>query len=151
MKSNQLASSLVAVSPASASSNLLGLNLTDDDDDDIVRWSTTLPIAKVIRWGGIISTPDTVLQTVIKRALIEHGCPSSILNQLMENAHEKNWPLGLSTLENRQINRAQYANFVCKRVPNKQAVLILACDNRHMPSHMIVEPGNLLIFAHGVE
>ena len=144
-----MASSLVSTSPTTSS--LLGLNLTDDDDDDIVRWSATLPIAKVIRWGGIISTPDTVLQTVIKRALIEHGCPSSILNKLMENAHEKNWPLGLSTLENRQINRSQYANFVCKRVPNKQAVLILACDNRHMPSHMIVEPGNLLIFAHGVE
>ncbi len=121
------------------------------DDDDIVRWSATLPIAKVTRWGGIISTPDAVLQTVIKRALIESGCPQSILSELMNNAHERNWPPGLSTLETRQLNRNHYVNFVCKRVPNKQAVLILAVDNRDMPNHLIVEPGIILIFAHGVE
>lgn len=103
------------------------------------------------RWGGIISTPDAVLQTVIKRALIDNKCPSSIINELMENAHEKHWPAGLNTLETRQINRSQYASFVCKRVPNKQAVLILACDNRHMPNHMVIEPGTILIFAHGIE
>jgi E3 ubiquitin-protein ligase NRDP1 len=40
---------------------------------------------------------------------------------------------------------------VCKRIPNKQAVLILACDNKHMPNHLVVEPGVVLIFAHGVE
>lgn len=125
------------------------LNLTDDDD--IVRWSATLPIAKVTRWGGIISTPDAVLQAVIKRALIENGCPQSILPELMNNAHERHWPVGLSTLETRQLNRNHYVNFVCKRVPNKQAVLILAADNKDMPNHLIVEPGIILIFAHGVE
>ncbi len=100
---------------------------------------------------GIISTPDAVLQSVIKRALIESFCPSEILNELMENAHERRWPVGLSTLETRQLNRNHYVNFVCKRVPNKQAVIILACDNRHMPSHLVTEPGVVLIFAHGVD
>lgn len=121
------------------------------ENDDISGWSSTLYIAKITRWGGIISTPDAVLQTVIKRALSENGCPSTVLNELMENAHERRWPSGLSTLETRQINRNHYIDFVCKRVPNKQAVLILACDNRHMPSHLVVEPGVILIFAHGVE
>lgn len=121
------------------------------ENDDISRWSSTLSIAKITRWGGIISTPDAVLQAVIKRALIEHGCPSLILNDLMENAHERRWPSGLNTLETRQINRNHYIDYVCKRVPNKQAVLILACDNRHMPSHLIIEPGVILIFAHGIE
>jgi E3 ubiquitin-protein ligase NRDP1 len=88
---------------------------------------------------------------VIKRALIETNCPANILNDLMSNAHERSWPQGLNTLESRQVNRAQYSNFVCKRVPNKQAVLILACDNRHMTNSMVVEPGAILIFAHGVE
>ena len=37
----------------------------------------------------MISTPDAVLQAVIKRALIESGCPSHIVNDLMENAHER--------------------------------------------------------------
>lgn len=121
------------------------------DNDEITRWSSTLNIAKITRWGGIISTPDAVLQAVIKRSLIENNCPSIILNELMENAHERRWPSGLSTLETRQINRNHYIDFVCKRVPNKQAVLILACDNRHMPGHLVVEPGVILIFAHGVE
>lgn len=86
-----------------------------------------------------------------RRALVESHCPTNIINELMDNAHERHWPPGLNTLETRQLNRAHYSNFVCKRVPNKQAVLILACDNRHMSNHMIVEPGVILIFAHGVE
>jgi E3 ubiquitin-protein ligase NRDP1 len=94
--------------------------------DDIIRWSSSLNVARITRWGGIISTPDAVLQAIIKRALMENGCPSSIVNELMENAHERKWPPGLSTLETRQINRNHYVNFVCKRIPNKQAVLILA-------------------------
>ena len=65
---------------------------------------------------GIISTPDAVLQAVIKRALIENGCPSNILNELMENAHERHWPSGLSTLETRQINRNHYISFVNKNL-----------------------------------
>lgn len=121
------------------------------ETNEISQWSSTMNIAKITRWGGIISTPDTVLQAVIKRALIDNGCPSTIINDLMENAHERHWPSGLSTLETRQINRNHYIDYVCKRVPNKQAVLIMACDNRHMPSHLVAEPGVILIFAHGVE
>lgn len=126
-------------------------NLNSRNNDEIARWSTMLSVARITRWGGIISTPDAVLQAVIKRALIENGCPSSILNELMENAHERKWPPGLSTLECRQINRSHYVNFVCKRVPNKQAVLILAVDNKHMPNHLVIDPGVILIFAHGIE
>lgn len=132
-------------------SSFSNLNLRSTNNDEIIRWSSTLNIAKITRWGGIISTPDSVLQAVIKRALTDNGCPVSIINELMENAHERRWPPGLSTLETRQINRNHYVNFVCKRVPNKQAVLILAVDNRHMPSHLITDPGVILIFAHGIE
>lgn len=46
----------------------------------------------------MISTPDVVLQGVIKRALLESGCPINLTNDLMENAHERHWPTGLSTL-----------------------------------------------------
>lgn len=131
------------------SASLNGTQL--ENNDEIARWSSTLANAKVNRWGGIISTPDAVLQAVIKRALIDSRCPDHLLNDLMDRIHERNWPSGLSTLETRQVNRNHYINYVCKRVPNKQAVLILACDNRHMPSHLVVEPGAILIFAHGVE
>ena len=83
------------------------------------RWVSTLSPARVTRWGGMISTPDAVLQAVIKRALIESGCPSHIVNELMENAHERRWPPGLSTLETRQHNRRQYENYLTKRIPSE--------------------------------
>lgn len=67
----------------------------------------------------MISTPDAVLQAVIKRALIDSGCPTHIVNELMENAHERRWPTGLSTLETRQLNRRQYENYITKRIPGK--------------------------------
>ena len=81
------------------------------------RWVSNLQQARVTRWGGMISTPDAVLQAVIKRALMDSGCPSHIVTELMENAHERRWPPGLSTLETRQLNRRQYENYVTKRIP----------------------------------
>lgn len=69
----------------------------------------------------------------------------------MENAHEKHWPPGISSLETRQLNRRHYESFICKRIPNKQAVVVMACDNRHMETHLITDPGMVFIFAHGVE
>uniref|UniRef100_A0A8C5GU14 E3 ubiquitin-protein ligase NRDP1 n=1 Tax=Gouania willdenowi TaxID=441366 RepID=A0A8C5GU14_GOUWI len=107
--------------------------------------------ARVTRWGGMISTPDAVLQAVIKRSLIDSGCPLSIVNDLIENAHERNWPQGLATLETRQMNRRYYENYVAKRIPGKQAVVVMACENQHMGEDMILEPGLVMIFAHGVE
>ena len=81
------------------------------------RWVSSLQLTRVTRWGGMISTPDSVLQTVIKRALIDSGCPGNIVTELMENSHERRWPPGLSTLEARQLNRRFYENYVCKRIP----------------------------------
>ena len=125
--------------------------ISPNENNEISRWSASLPLARVTRWGGIISTPDAVLQAVIKRALTESTCPINIINELMENAHEKHWPPGLCTLESRQLNRRHYENFVCKRIPNKQAVVIMACDNRHLENNLITDPGMVMIFAHGVE
>ncbi|XP_033367596.1 E3 ubiquitin-protein ligase NRDP1 [Parus major] len=115
------------------------------------RWVNSLQPARVTRWGGMISTPDAVLQAVIKRSLVESGCPASITNELIENAHERNWPQGLATLETRQMNRRYYENYVAKRIPGKQAVVVMACENQHMGEDMVLEPGLVMIFAHGVE
>lgn len=30
--------------------------------DEVLRWSNTLSRARVTRWGGMISTPDEILQ-----------------------------------------------------------------------------------------
>lgn len=97
------------------------------------------------------STPDAVHVHVIQRALAESGCPDHILNELMSNAHERRWPPGLLTLETRQMNRRQYEQYNCKRIPNKQAVVVMACDNTHMSDDMILQPGLVIIFAHGIE
>ncbi|XP_041337695.1 E3 ubiquitin-protein ligase NRDP1-like [Pyrgilauda ruficollis] len=105
------------------------------------RWVNSLQPARVTRWGGMISTPDAVLQAVIKRSLVESGCPASITNELIENAHERNWPQGLATLETRQMNRRYYENYVAKRIPGKQAVVVMACENQHMGEDMVLEPG----------
>ncbi|XP_044017483.1 E3 ubiquitin-protein ligase NRDP1 isoform X1 [Aphidius gifuensis] len=119
--------------------------------DEVIRWSATLPRARVTRWGGMISTPDELLQTMIKRTLSEYHCPPHVIDELMENCHERKWPPGLNSLETRQNSRRQYESYVCKRVPGKQAVLVLYCDNVHMSEDMMVEPGLVMIFAHGIE
>ncbi|XP_059167222.1 E3 ubiquitin-protein ligase NRDP1-like [Physella acuta] len=124
---------------------------TSMENEDLTRWVNSLQPARVTRWGGMISTPDAVLQAVIKRALMESGSPSHVVNELMENAHERRWPSGLSTLETRQLNRRQYENYVTKRIPGKQAVVVMYCENQHMPEELILEPGLVMIFAHGVE
>lgn len=130
-----------------------GLSNPDETEKAIqtVRWLSTLKLARVKRWGGMISTPDAVLQAIIKRALSDSGCPPHLLNELMANAHERRWPLGLSTLETRQLNRRRYEQYVTKRVPGKQAIVIMASENEHMGESMIVSPGLVMIFAHGVE
>ncbi|KAG9333988.1 hypothetical protein JZ751_009304 [Albula glossodonta] len=134
----------------SANPNLQNLEETIEYNE-ILEWVNSLQPARVTRWGGMISTPDAVLQAVIKRSLIDSGCPLSIVNDLIENAHERNWPQGLATLETRQMNRRYYENYVAKRIPGKQAVLVMACENQHMGEDMILEPGLVMIFAHGVE
>lgn len=58
-------SSLPSALPTTSSMTNLMSNLNATDEDEIARWSATLPLAKVTRWGGIISTPDAVLQGVI--------------------------------------------------------------------------------------
>lgn len=146
-------------------------------------WSSRLNLARVTHWGGMISTPDVILQESIKTALIDNGCPLEITEQLMENAHERHWPEGLATLgkilrfirlmnsfvlETRQDNRQYYESYVCRRIIDKQAVVILSCDNRHMNASMsmwkrerdesrliwiclVAEPGLVIIFSHGVK
>ncbi|XP_053436132.1 E3 ubiquitin-protein ligase NRDP1-like [Nycticebus coucang] len=121
------------------------------DYNEVLEWVSSLKPARVTCWGGMISTPNSVLQTVIKHSLVESGCPASIVNQLIENAHESNWPPGLATLETRQTNRHYYENYMAKCIPGMQAVVVMACENQHMGEDMVQEPGLVMTFSHGVE
>ncbi|CAG0889552.1 unnamed protein product [Cyprideis torosa] len=109
--------------------------------DEVLAWSRSLPRARVTRWGGMISTPDDLLQATIRRALQDSGCPSHVVNLLMENTHERRWPPGLATLEIRQSNRRLYENYLARRIPGKQAVVIMACENEMMSRDMVLDPG----------
>ena len=46
-----------------------GMGPNDLEDDEVMRWAGTLPRARVTRWGGMISTPDAVLQVRLKEKL----------------------------------------------------------------------------------
>ena len=98
IRSFRLSTSNLAISPVNRS-------YADSTSDEVLQWIQTLPQARVTRWGGMISTPDAVLQAVIRRSLTDSGCPPYILDPLMENAHERRWSQGLSTLETRQMIR----------------------------------------------
>ena len=50
-------------------------------DKEILRWSENLNSARVTRWGGMVSTPDSVFRRVIRRSLIESGCPTQIVQE----------------------------------------------------------------------
>ena len=60
-------------------------------------WLISLPVARVTMWGGMISTPDTILQAAVRQSLTNMGCTPNLLIELMENAHERKWPAGLNT------------------------------------------------------
>ena len=62
--------------------------------EEVRLWCSSLPIARVTRWGGMISTPDALLQTMIQTALTGSGCPDRLVSELMSNAHERRWPPG---------------------------------------------------------
>ncbi len=59
-----------AAASSSSSSNVLASlplagsrTVTDQiQDDEVARWAVTLQVARVSRWGGMISTPDASLQ-----------------------------------------------------------------------------------------
>ncbi|XP_052027691.1 E3 ubiquitin-protein ligase NRDP1-like [Apodemus sylvaticus] len=117
--------------------------------EEIIEYNE--PPAGVICCEGMISTPGTVLQTVIKHSLVESGCPASTVNELIESTHEYSGPQGLTTLETRQMNRHNYENYVAKSILGKQAVLGLSSKNHHMGNYVVQDPGLLMIFAHGTE
>lgn len=131
--------------------DLLSGPLVPQLPESIENWMRSLSRARVTRWGGMISTPDVNLQELVRKAMIDSHCPLSLANELMENSHERRWPPGLSTLEIRQINRRYYDRYVCRKIPGQQAVIAFACENHHINEDMMLEPGLVMIFAHGIE
>lgn len=116
------------------------------EQSEVERWVQSLPLARVTRWGGMISTPDSSLQESVRKALLDSGCPCHVVAELMENSHERRWPPGLSTLEIRQMNRRVYDSYVCRKIPSRQAVVVMACDNAHISEEMLLDPVTFFSF-----
>lgn len=148
---NALRDTVIRASAPSSSTSGVPVVVETYEMDDGERWSQVLPRARVTRWGGMISTPDASLQESVRKALTDSMCPQHIVHELMENSHERRWPPGLSTLEIRQMNRRVYDSYVCRKIPGRQAVVVMACDNQHVNEDMILDPGLVMIFAHGIE
>jgi USP8 interacting len=49
------------------------------------------------------------------------------------------------------INKIHRSKCSVVDTTGKQAVVVMACENLHMDLDMIIEPGLVMIFAHGVE
>lgn len=124
---------------------------TTSQQDEIRQWVYTLQPAKVSQWDCIISTPGAMLKVVLRVSLVESGCPTSVVNQLVENSEEHKWPQGLATLEMRQMNQHYYENYVTRHIFDLQAVVMMAYENQHMGENMVQEPGIIMMFGHGVE
>ncbi|GBP96192.1 E3 ubiquitin-protein ligase NRDP1 [Eumeta japonica] len=90
--------------------------------DEVIRWSSTLARARVTRWGGMISTPDDALQASMPGIVVWRALPYNV-----------------------DLVQSQTV------MAGKQAVLVLSCDNAHMSEDVMVEPGLVMIFAHGIE
>lgn len=118
---------------------------------DPFPWYRKFPLAKVTRWGALISTPDLELQQMVRNQMIDARCPVDLLNELMHNSHERQWPSGLNSLEVRQRSHSSYRSYVLRKIGNQNAVLCLAQENTHMHDDQVLEPGFVMIFAHGVE
>jgi E3 ubiquitin-protein ligase NRDP1 len=41
------------------------------------------------------------------------------------------------------VSRRQYEQYVCKRIPGKQAVVVMACDNTHIRQGLNISPPSL--------
>jgi E3 ubiquitin-protein ligase NRDP1 len=83
--------------------------------NEILEWlNSPQPPATETNWGGMISSPDTVLQTVINHSTVESGSPTSPGNELSENAHEYSESQGVATLETRQMNQHYYENYMTR-------------------------------------
>ena len=66
--------------------------------DEVRLWCSSLPIARVTRWGGMISTPDAVLQVRIRNyGWCRNGGPAfhSILRGETFHIFEAPRPVGI--------------------------------------------------------
>lgn len=128
------------------------------DEAQNLRWLHSIQRARVTNWDYLIVDPDSIMQNRVKRALSVSGCPPRLAIELAKNSHVERWPPGLCSLEIRRTyprgimpNRRHYENYYCRKIPGEQAIVITAFDNPHMNDDMVLEPGLVMIFSHGID
>ncbi|XP_068148326.1 E3 ubiquitin-protein ligase NRDP1-like [Drosophila tropicalis] len=124
------------------------------DRYSLKQWRNGLRLARITNWGSIVSTPDIFLHMRIRDGLGASNCPWHFITKIPERCHEDRWPEGLANLENRRENHQSLVLYVLRILPitmtAKSCVVMLGCDNRHMPENLRPGIGMAIIFDDGV-
>ena len=129
--------------------------------DELLASTWLSSLKQIHDFGRVDQTPDATLLVDIKRALIESDCPQETANALTKNSNKEQWMPQIRELVLNEdayhfltVERWRYwrpfCRFISKRIPNTQAVVVMAADNQHMPSDAVMEPGFMVVFEGGV-
>ncbi|XP_068148336.1 E3 ubiquitin-protein ligase NRDP1-like [Drosophila tropicalis] len=90
----------------------------------------------------------------IRDGLGASNCPWHFITKIAERCQEDRGPEGLANLENRRENHQSLVLYVLRILPitmtAKSCVVMLGCDNRHMPENLRPGIGMAIIFDDGV-
>ncbi|XP_068142690.1 E3 ubiquitin-protein ligase NRDP1 [Drosophila tropicalis] len=124
------------------------------DRFSLMQWGNALRMGRITDWGSLISTPDIFLHLRIRDGLAASHCPLNLINKIADRCHEDRWPDGLANLENRRANHQSLVQYVLRILPitmtAKSCVVLLDCDNSHMPENLRPGMGMVMIFDDGV-
>ncbi|EDW77527.1 uncharacterized protein Dwil_GK24545 [Drosophila willistoni] len=120
----------------------------------LMQWGNNLRLAHITNWGSLISTPDIFLHMRIRDGLGASSCPLNLINKIADRCHEERWPEGLLNLNTRRENHHRLMLYVTRILPifmtGKSCVVMLGCDNTHMPENLRPGVGMAMIFDDGV-
>jgi len=102
---------------------------------EIVEWRPTCGKSRFIIYDStVVEWRPTCGRNLLSTSRLLHYC-STICHLTVNESH------------NTRCSEHSCLLFVT----GKQAVVVMACENLHMAEDMIIEPGLVMIFAHGVE
>ncbi|XP_037958946.1 E3 ubiquitin-protein ligase NRDP1-like [Teleopsis dalmanni] len=117
---------------------------------NLFDWGASLPLATVERWQNIYASPTRIMLEELKNALVACKCPAGFLKSFLQNCNERYWPPGIGDLCIRRLNCDKLKNYVLRKIPNMQAVVMIFYQNKHIDPHFKLYPGLTFIFESGV-
>ena len=99
---------------------------------------------------GTIRDLDSIVEDYecdehVRDFLEQLKCPIDIVNQIVKNCNEANWPGPLTYSAARKVHETQIKSYICYDVAKSgYVVIVLPCLNRHLPLHFNRDPGFLI-------